>query len=83
MGYSRKRLRSGRWHYTAYYKDLKGAERSGGTFTSKKDSDKAWQRAEAKIAEGRLGNPGRGRQTFQQYVEDVWLPNHEMEPSTR
>ncbi len=33
MGFSRKRLRSGKWHYTAYYKDLKGAERSAGTFT--------------------------------------------------
>ncbi|MFG1949335.1 tyrosine-type recombinase/integrase [Nonomuraea sp. NPDC048826] len=83
MGFSRKRLRSGKSHYTAYYKDLKGAERSAGTFTSKKEADKAWQRAEAKIAEGRLGNPGRGRQTFQQYVEDAWLPNHEMEASTR
>lgn len=83
MGWSRGRLRSGKWHYTAYYRDLKGIERSAGTFTSKKEADKAWQRAEAKIAEDRLGNPGRGRQTFQEYVEQTWLPNHEMEPSTR
>src|SRR6266566_9919709 len=27
--------------------------------------------------------PGAGRQTFRRYVEDVWLPNHEMEPTTR
>ncbi|MEV4840967.1 tyrosine-type recombinase/integrase [Nonomuraea sp. NPDC049486] len=84
MGFSRKRLGvGGKPHYTAYYNDIKGVRRSAGSFTSKKEADKAWQRAEAKIAEGRLGNPGRGRQTFQQYVEDVWLPNHEMEASTR
>lgn len=50
-----------------------------GTFPNKKDADRAWQRAEAKIAEGRLGDPGRGRQTFQAYVEQVWLPGHQIE----
>ena len=45
-------------------------------------NDRAWQRAEAKIAEGRLGDPGRGRQTFKAYVE-VWLPGHQIEATTR
>lgn len=84
LGFSRKRIGvSGKPRYTAYYNDLKGVRRSAGSFASKKEADKAWQRAEAKIAEGRLGDPGRGRQTFQQYVEETWLPNHEMEASTR
>jgi len=84
LGHSRKRIGvSGKPRYTAYYYDLKGVRRSAGTFGSKREADKAWQRAEAKIAEGRLNNPGRGRQTFQQYVEETWLPNHEMEASTR
>src|ERR1051326_8480442 len=35
------------------------------------------------ISLGRVGDPARGRQTFQHYVEETWLPNHEVEPSTR
>src|ERR1039457_5013703 len=80
VGFSRKRLgKDGRPSYTAYYCDIKDRERSAGTFTNKKDAAKARQRAEAKVAEGRLGDPGRGRQTFQDYVEKIWLPNHEIE----
>jgi hypothetical protein len=54
VGFSRKRAgKDGRPRYTAYYRDLKDRECSAGTFGSKKCADKAWQRAEAKIAEGR------------------------------
>jgi integrase len=35
------------------------------------------------VAEGRLGDPSRGRQTFQTYVGKTWLPNHEVEATTR
>ena len=35
------------------------------------------------ISLGRVGDPARGRQTFRHYVEETWLPNHEVEPSTR
>lgn len=84
MGYSRKRVgRDGRPRYTAYYWDLKGRERSAGTFANKKDADKAWQAAETKLAEGRIGDLRRGRMTFQRYMEDTWLPNHEIELTTR
>jgi len=84
VGFSRKRVgKDGRPRYTAYYRDTKDRECSAGTFPNKKDADKAWQRAEAKIAEGRLGDPGRGRQTFQAYVEQVWLPVHQIEATTR
>jgi integrase len=84
VGYSRKRVgRDGRPRYTAYYWDAKDSERSAGTFPNKKDADRAWQRAEAKVAEGRLGDPGRGRQTFRAYVEQVWLPGHQVEATTR
>lgn len=84
MGFSRKRLgRDGKPRYTAYYLDIKGKERSAGTFSNKKDADKEWQKAEAKVAEGRVGDPKRGRQTFERYVLDTWLPNHEMEATTR
>lgn len=84
MGYLRKRAgRDGRLRYTAYYWDIKGRERSAGTFGSKRDADRAWHRAEAKLAEGRIGDPARGRMTFQRYVEDTWLPNHVVELTTR
>jgi site-specific recombinase XerD len=75
--------KSGQPHYTAYYCDIRGRERSAGTFTNKKDAERAWQRAESKVAEGRMGDPRRGRQTFERYVRDEWLPNHVMELRTR
>jgi integrase len=45
--------------------------------------NEAWQQAEGEIRKGRVGDPARGRQTFRQYVEQTWLPNHEIEVSTR
>lgn len=84
MGYSRKRIgKSGKPRYTAYYVDLRGQERSAGTYGSEKQANKAWQKAETRIAEGRGGDPARGRQTFRRYVETEWLPNHVMEATTR
>jgi hypothetical protein len=64
-------------------RDVIGRETSAGTYATKRDADRAWQRAEAKVAEGRIGTTARGWQSFQRYVEDEWLPNHVMEPSTR
>jgi hypothetical protein len=44
----------------------------------------AWQRAMARVAQGYLGDPARGRQTFRDYVEKTWLPpNHEIEAVAR
>ena len=84
MGYAQKRLgRDGKPRYTAVYHDIRGNRRSAGTFSSKKDANTAWQRAEAKTAEGRLNDPRRGRQTFHRYVTEEWLPNHVMEATTR
>jgi integrase len=74
---------SGRPRYTAYYWDVKGRECSAGTFGNRKDADKAWQRAEAKISEGRIGDPTRGRMAFRRYVEEIWLPRHMVELTTR
>lgn len=84
MGFSRKRIgKDGKARFTAYYVDIKGRERSAGTYSNKKQAEKEWQRAETKLAEGRVGDPARGRMLFERYVEDTWLPNHVMEPSTR
>ena len=84
MGYAQKRAgRDGKPRYTAVYHDLRGERRSAGTFSSKKDANAAWQRAEAKAAEGRFNDLRRGRQTFHRYVTEEWLPHHVMEPTTR
>ena len=84
VGYAYKRTgKDGKPRYTAIYVDLRGRRRSAGTFSSQKDANRAWQRAEAKVAEGRAGDPARGRQTFRRYVQNEWLPNHVMEATTR
>ena len=84
MGWSRKRLdQNGMERYTAYYRDVRGKTCVAGTFAKKKEANQAWKMAEVRLAEGRLGDPRRGRQTFQRYVEVEWLPNHVMEATTR
>ncbi|WP_218579624.1 N-terminal phage integrase SAM-like domain-containing protein [Phytohabitans houttuyneae] len=85
MGYPKKRLgRDGKTvRYTACYLDLRGVLRSAGTYSSEKEANKAWQAAEAKLAEGRAGDPARQRRRFRRYVEAEWLPHHVMEPTTR
>lgn len=84
MGNSLKRKgKDGKPRYTAIYVDLQGKRRSAGTFSSRKAADKAWHEAEDKVAQGRGGDPARGKQTFRRYVEEEWLPHHVMEPTTR
>lgn len=84
MGYSKKRIDgNGKPRYTACYLDVRGSLRSAGTFSSKKDADKAWQTAETRLGEGRVNDPRRGRQTFRRYVTEEWLAHHVIEASTR
>jgi integrase len=84
MGWSRRRKsQSGSSSYTAYYRDARGRTCVAGTFPNRRVADKAWQREEVKIAEGRVGDPRRGRQTFRRYVEVEWLPHHVLEASSR
>jgi hypothetical protein len=84
VGYSKKRIdRHGKPRYTACYLDARGSLRSAGTFTNKKEADKAWQTAQTRVGEGRLNDPRRGRQTFRRYVTEEWLPHHVIEITTR
>jgi integrase len=84
MGQSRRRVgRDGAPRYTAYYDDITGRRRSAGTFATERQADKAWQRAEAGVAEGRVTDLGRGRQRFARYVTEIWFPNHRIELTTR
>jgi integrase len=84
MGFARKRVgKDSKTRYTATYVDLRGSIRSAGTFASEKAANRAWQNAEVELRQGRVGDPARGRQTFRKYVEQRWLPNHVLEPTTR
>jgi len=84
MGFSRRRIgRDGNPRYTAYYLDIRGRERSAGTFSSKKDANDAWKQAETAVTTGKQGDPSRGRQTFKVYVMEKWLPYHLLEPGVR
>lgn len=84
MGWTQARTtKDGGVRYRACYRDIRGRIQSAGTFTTEKQADKAWQTAEVKMAEGRVADPRRGRQTFQRYVTGEWLPNHVMEATTK
>jgi integrase len=84
VGFSRQRRgKDGKPRYTAYHTDIRGKERSAGTYGNRKEADRAWQKAEVGVAAGRVGDPRRGRQTFRRYVEVEWFPNHQLEATTR
>jgi hypothetical protein len=60
MGWTRTRVTGkGEVRFTASYRDLRGDQRSAGTFMTRKAADRAWQREEVKLAEGRLSDPPR------------------------
>lgn len=75
--------RDGKVRYTATYKDVRGGERSAGTYGSEREAVRAWHRAEEGRTLGRVGDPKRGRQTLLHFVETQWFPNHVIEATTR
>jgi site-specific recombinase XerD len=84
LGWLKERVkRGGQIQYTAMYRDLRGVERSAGTFSSRRAAERAWQRAESAQASGRIGDPRRGRQSVQRYIEEEWFPHHVVEATTR
>jgi hypothetical protein len=84
MGFVRTRIDgSSTPRYLALYQDVKGRQRAAGTFNRLAQAERAWRRAEDRISEGRLGDASRGRQKFARYVEETWLPHHQMEARTR
>ncbi|MFC5751035.1 tyrosine-type recombinase/integrase [Actinomadura rugatobispora] len=83
MGFTRKRTGPHGTRYQALYDDARSVRQTAGTFATRKEADRAWQRAEARIAEGKAGDPRRARQTFRTYVKERWFPNHRIEASTR
>jgi integrase len=84
MGWvERRTTRAGKIRFTAMYRDIKGAKRSAGTYSTERLAARAWQRAENDLAASVIGDRKRTLQTLSQYVETAWFPNHVMEETTR
>jgi integrase len=84
VGYVVERTgKAGKPRFTAMYRDIRGEPRSAGTFSTEKQAERAWQRAEDDMAAGRFGDPRRGRQTLAKYITSEWFPNHVIEATTR
>jgi site-specific recombinase XerD len=84
MGHSYRREGvNGKPRYAAIYHDARGVRRSAGTFATKREADRAWASAEADALLGHGRDPRRGKITFNAYVTGSWLPNHQLEHTTR
>jgi integrase len=84
MGWKKGRLgANGTIRYQVLYRDIRGRERSAGTYRTEDQAKDAWLKAEAKVELGRLGDPKRARQRFRRYVIEEWFPNHVIEAKTR
>lgn len=84
MGWVQRRVgESGAVRYTATYRDPSGRGRSAGTFTSRREAERAGRRAESKVEDGSWLDRTAGRITFYDYVEQVWWPSWHLEISTR
>lgn len=79
----RKRNRSEGLRYTALYRDGSGRQRSAGTFTSRREAERAGRLAENSLESGTWIDRVSGKTTFDDYVEKVWWPSRHLEVSTR
>ncbi len=83
MGFSRKRAGPRGVGYAAVYRDASGGVRHAGTYPTRREADRAWQRAEARQEEGRPTINRHGGTTFRRYVDESWLRHHVIEPTTK
>ncbi|HTJ67183.1 MAG TPA: tyrosine-type recombinase/integrase [Actinospica sp.] len=83
MGYVRCRQNKLRKHrYTAVFWDVRGIERSAGTFGRRVLAERAWKSAEASVADGRYLDLDQGRKRFADYALGTWLPQFAGEDTT-
>jgi integrase len=83
MGYVRCRQNRLRKHrYTAVFWDVRGVERSAGTFGRRVLAERAWKSAEASVADGRYLDLDQGRKRFADYALGTWLPQFAGEDTT-
>jgi integrase len=83
MGYVRcRRSKSGKARYTGVYCDVRGKERSAGTFARQDEASRAWKSAEARVIDGRYLDVDAGRRRFASYATETWLLQFAGESST-
>ena len=84
MAWARKYVAAdGSETFRAYYRDPDGRTRSAGTFPSTRAAMRAANREQGKVGDGSWLDPVLGRITFRDYVETIWFPSRQIEPTTR
>src|SRR5215207_563588 len=83
MAYAFRRPNKGEARFTGMYLGPDGRWRSAGTFPSKRAAQRAAQREEQLVEEGRWRDRRLGATTFASYVEETWFPSKHLEASTR
>lgn len=68
--------------YVGMYRDVDDRQRSAGTFKTRREALREAERQEIHIDEGRWFDASKGSITFRCYVEQEWLPNKRISPST-
>src|SRR5450756_38208 len=76
-------VRGGRSRFTAAYRDRGGRIRSAGTFSTRREAERAAGRQDYKVSDGSWIDPAGGRIGFHAYAMDVWLPSRHLEVTTR
>ena len=79
----RKRVGATGTRYIALYRDASDRQRSAGSFSSRREAERAGRQAESSLDAGTWIDRVSGRTTFDDYVEKVWWPSRHLEVSTR
>lgn len=79
----RKRVGATGVRYIALYRDASDRQRSAGSFSSRREAERAGRQAENSLEAGTWIDRVSGRTTFDEYVEKVWWPSRHLEVSTR
>jgi integrase len=69
--------------FMGVYRDPDGHKRSAGSFSTRREAQRAANREEQKVLAGSWHDSSLGDITFREYVETEWLPNKHVEASTR
>ena len=69
--------------FMGVYRDPDGHKRSAGSFSTRREAQRAANREEQKVLAGSWHDSSLGDITFREYVEAEWLPNKHVEASTR
>jgi len=69
--------------FMGVYRDPDGHKRSAGSFSTRREAQRAANREEQKVLAGSWHDSSLGDIAFREYVETEWLPNKHVEASTR